>query len=45
MLSETLTAGLERYGIGPKVRALRQKKKLGLIQLGAPGPRRPRPSP
>ena len=34
MLSETLTAGLERYGIGPKVRALRQKKKLGLVQLG-----------
>src|SRR5215218_5929730 len=34
MLSETLTAGLERYRIGPKVRALRQKKKLGLIQLG-----------
>ena len=45
MLSETLTAGLERYGIGPKVRALRQKKKLGLIQLRVPGPRRPRPSP
>src|SRR5829696_5192203 len=34
MLSETLTAGLERYRIGPKVRALRQKKKLGLVQLG-----------
>src|SRR4028118_1797730 len=34
MLSETLTAGLERYGIGPKVRALRRKKKLGLVQLG-----------
>ena len=34
MLSKTLTAGLERYGIGPKVRALRQKKKLGLVQLG-----------
>jgi transcriptional regulator with XRE-family HTH domain len=35
MLSETLTAGLEHYRIGPKIRALRQKKKLGLVQLGA----------
>lgn len=34
MLSETLSAGLERYGIGPKIRALRSKKKLGLMQLG-----------
>jgi transcriptional regulator with XRE-family HTH domain len=34
MLSETLTAGLEHYRIGPKIRALRQKKKLGLVQLG-----------
>jgi len=34
MLSETIAAGLERYGIGPKVRALRLKKKLGLVQLG-----------
>ena len=34
MLSETLTAGLERYRIGPKVHALRSKKKLGLVQLG-----------
>src|SRR5918995_3964329 len=34
MLSETLTAGLERYRIGPKVHALRLKKKLGLVQLG-----------
>ena len=34
MLSETLTAGLERYRIGPKVHALRRKKKLGLVQLG-----------
>jgi transcriptional regulator with XRE-family HTH domain len=34
MLSETLTAGLEHYEIGPKIRALRQKKKLGLVQLG-----------
>src|ERR687894_467509 len=34
MLSDTLTAGLEQYRIGPKDRALRQKKKLGLVQLG-----------
>ena len=34
MLSETLAAGLEHYKIGPKIRALRLKKKLGLVQLG-----------
>ena len=34
MLSETLTAGLEHYEIGPKIKALRLKKKLGLVQLG-----------
>ena len=34
MLSETLAAGLENYKIGPKIRALRLKKKLGLVQLG-----------
>lgn len=34
MLSKTLAAGLEQYEIGSKVRALRQKKKLGLVQLG-----------
>jgi transcriptional regulator with XRE-family HTH domain len=34
MLSETLTVGLEHYRIGPKIRALRLKKKLGLVQLG-----------
>jgi transcriptional regulator with XRE-family HTH domain len=34
MLSETLTAGLEQYRIGPKIRALRLSKKLGLVQLG-----------
>ena len=34
MLSETLAAGLEHYQIGPKIRALRLKKKLGLVQLG-----------
>ncbi len=35
MLSETLATELERYRIGPRVRALRLKKKLGLAQLGA----------
>src|SRR5271165_2276311 len=34
MLSDTLTAGLRRYEIGSKIRALRVKKKLGLAQLG-----------
>ena len=34
MLSETLATGLEHYKIGPKIRALRLKKKLGLVQLG-----------
>lgn len=34
MVSETLAAGLEQYRIGPKIRALRLKKKLGLVQLG-----------
>ena len=34
MISETLAAGLEKYKIGPKVRALRLKKNLGLVQLG-----------
>lgn len=34
MLSETLATGLEQYKIGPKLRALRLKKKLGLVQLG-----------
>lgn len=35
MLSDTLAEGLGRYAIGPKIRALRQEKKLGLVQLGA----------
>jgi quercetin dioxygenase-like cupin family protein len=35
MLSDTLTEGLEQYAIGPKMRALRQRRKLGLVQLGA----------
>ena len=34
MLSETLATGLEGYRIGPKIRTLRQKKDLGLVQLG-----------
>jgi quercetin dioxygenase-like cupin family protein/DNA-binding XRE family transcriptional regulator len=34
MLSETITEGLDHYGIGEKVRALRTGKKLGLVQLG-----------
>lgn len=34
MLSDTLTEGLERYEIGPKLRSLRLKKKMGLVQLG-----------
>lgn len=35
MLSETLSEGLEQYAIGPKIRTLRQNKKLSLVQLGA----------
>jgi transcriptional regulator with XRE-family HTH domain len=35
MLSETLSAGLTQYRIGPKIRALRLEKELGLAQLGA----------
>ena len=34
MLSKTLTMALESYEIGPKIRALRTRKKLGLVQLG-----------
>lgn len=34
MVSETLAAGLRQYRIGPKIRALRLKKKMGLVQLG-----------
>jgi transcriptional regulator with XRE-family HTH domain len=34
MLSETLTTALDGYAIGPKVRRLRLRKKLGLVQLG-----------
>lgn len=34
VLSETLTAELESYRIGPRIRTLRLNKKLGLAQLG-----------
>jgi len=34
VLSETLTKGLNSYGIGEKLRALRLKKKIGLTELG-----------
>lgn len=33
MLSETLSNELQRYAIGPRIKALRLKKKLGLVQL------------
>ena len=34
MLSDTLSVGLQQYRIGPKLRGLRLKKKLGLVELG-----------
>jgi transcriptional regulator with XRE-family HTH domain len=34
MTSETLGQGLELYRIGPKIRSLRLRKGLGLVQLG-----------
>jgi hypothetical protein len=34
MISETLNKGLGRYAIGPKLRALRLRKKMGLVELG-----------
>ena len=34
MLSETLAKGLGHYAIGDKLRALRLKKKIGLVELG-----------
>ena len=34
MLSKTLQDGLNDYGIGPKIRALRLKRKIGLLDLG-----------
>jgi len=35
MLSESLKQGIQRYRIGDKLRALRLKKKMGLVELGA----------
>ena len=34
MVSATLSRGLREYAVGPKLRALRLKKKLGLVELG-----------
>jgi transcriptional regulator with XRE-family HTH domain len=34
MLSQTLQDGLKAYAIGPKIRAIRLKKKMGLVELG-----------
>ena len=34
MLSKTLQEGLDDYRIGPKIRGLRLKKKIGLVDLG-----------
>src|SRR3954463_12544991 len=34
MLSTTLQQGLTEYAIGDKIRALRLKKKMGLVELG-----------
>ena len=34
MLSATLKTGLESYAIGAKIRSLRLKKKMGLVELG-----------
>ncbi len=33
MLSDTLSHELQRYAIGPRIKALRLRKKLGLVQL------------
>jgi len=34
MVSTTLSRGLHEYAVGPKLRALRLKKKMGLVELG-----------
>lgn len=34
MISETLQKGLDQYAIGSKLRAMRLKKKMGLVELG-----------
>ena len=33
MLSTTLREGLRTYAIGPKIRAIRLKKKMGLVDV------------
>lgn len=33
-ITPTLAQGLDQYAVGPKLRALRTKKKLGLVELG-----------
>ena len=35
MLSDTLSDELQRYAIGPRIKRLRLRKKLGLVQLAA----------
>lgn len=34
MLSDTVVDGLSRYGVGEKLRGLRLRKKMGLVELG-----------
>ena len=34
MLTATLREGLHAYAIGPKIRSMRLKKKMGLVELG-----------
>lgn len=34
MLSDTVVQGLDRYAIGEKLRTLRLKKKIGLVEVG-----------
>lgn len=34
MLSATLREGLNAYEVGPKLRTLRLKRKMGLVELG-----------
>lgn len=34
MVSATLSRGLREYAVGPKLRALRLRKKMGLVELG-----------
>jgi transcriptional regulator with XRE-family HTH domain len=35
LLSDTITNELQRYAVGPRIRVLRLRKKLGLVQLAA----------